>query len=147
MRLEDLHKLTPARLKALNQASIFSVLDLLHFFPRRYLDRNNIKSIGMIRFNEASVTITGKVQQIEEVGFGKQKRLEAFINDGTGILKCVWFKGGKYFQKTLKKGDYISVFGDVKKFGRYWSVAHPEIDKIGENDQISRTQGTVAVYP
>ncbi|MCG8374004.1 MAG: hypothetical protein MI700_10740 [Balneolales bacterium] len=61
---------------ALRSAGIHSVSDLLHFFPRRYLDRTNVQQIRHLMGSGEEVTVSGKVTSVKENGFGKKKRLE-----------------------------------------------------------------------
>lgn len=139
--------ISPNRLKALAASGIHSPEDLLDFFPRRYLDRSVVRTIGSLTgFNE-QVTIMGRISEPLETGFGRAKRLEATIEDDTGRLNLVWFRGHAYYKKYLKAGEQISAFGNVKKFGRSLSMAHPDIDKVGRGSTFSKTTGIVPVYP
>lgn len=135
--------ITAPRLKALQANGIRSDQDLLDFIPRRYLDRNAVSSVGLLQGNGEEVTIIGTVKNVRLEG----KRLEVVIADPTGQLKCVWFRGISYFQKLLSPGDEISVFGKVQRYGRWLSIAHPDIEKIKGKEQLTKTVGTIPVYP
>ncbi len=137
--------ITPARRKALMQAGITGDQDLLDFVPRRYLDRNSFSQIGILRGQEET-TVAGKVIKSETVTRGK-RRFEAIISDQTGELKCVWFKATGYFSKVMKKGTMVAAFGKTARFGRYVSMAHPDIDFLTNTDQSLKTLGTLPVYP
>ncbi len=137
--------ITPARKKALLSAGIQSDWDLLNFAPRRYLDRNSLSPIGSLSGDEET-TIAARVIRTEMITRGK-KRFEAILADETGQLKCVWFRATGYFSKMIKKGEVITAFGKTKRYGRFLSMAHPEIDFIRNPSENLKTLGTIPVYP
>lgn len=92
----------PKRAEALNNASIHTVNDLLHYYPRRYLDRSTVKSIKDIQIND-EVTIIGNVEVCGERRTRKGKLFQAVLSDGTGLTTLVWFNGVKYIKNSIKK--------------------------------------------
>lgn len=93
------------------------------------------------------VTVVGKVVNLQEVGFKRSKRLEVAINDGTGIVKGVWFRGASYFKKIFKEGDLVAFFGPAKRYGKSITIAHPEVDKLSEEGDVSNFSKIVPIYP
>lgn len=93
------------------------------------------------------VTVVGKVVNLQEVGFKRSKRLEIAINDGTGIIKGVWFRGASYFKKIFKEGDLVAFFGPAKRYGKSITIAHPEVDKLSEEGDVSNFSKIVPIYP
>ena len=57
------------------------------------------------------IQIVGKIVQMEEVGAKRSKRLVAFIQDETGLLELVWFKGIKWVKSSIKSNTQYVVFG------------------------------------
>jgi len=145
--LTDLPNLSTKRLKALNESGITSITELLGFFPRRYLDRSAVLPIHQVNGHGEEVTVVGRIKQIRQQGFGRKKRLEIIIQDNTGKLKGVWFKGGYYIKKQYSKGDAVAFFGQAKQYGRYISIAHPEVDKIDSKSDIQNFGRIVPIYP
>src|SRR6056297_3959577 len=96
MKLTDLNKLSTKREKALNAFGIYSVTDLLYLFPRRYIDKSNIKPIRMLGESPDPVSVVGTVDSKEVQGYGGKRRLEVYVSDQTGTLKVHWFRGWKY---------------------------------------------------
>ena len=134
------------RLKALNKAELYNDGDLINFAPRRYLDRQTTLKIFSLQSVDEDVTVIGTVEDITVVNSGR-KRLEMIISDDTGQLKCVWFKGIAYFSKSFEKGDLVSVYGKPKQYGRWISIAHPEVDKLNKPNSSLKTMGIIPVYP
>ncbi len=147
MKLTDLHKLSVKRAEALEKSGISTPADLLLLFPHRYIDKTRIHPIHTLSGQGETVTVIGKVKQVSESGYGKKKRLEVIIADDTGILKGVWFRGGSYFKKLFKKDSLVSFFGTVKRFGRYLSIAHPEVEQLDSKNDALSGQKIVPVYP
>ncbi|MEX0772023.1 MAG: ATP-dependent DNA helicase RecG [Balneolales bacterium] len=132
MKLTSLPGVTQNRLKALTSSGIFTVQDVLDFFPRRYLDKTNILHAAQLEGNGEQVTVIGRISKVQELGFGRKKRLVATLQDDTGSVDGVWFKGLSYFNKMLKQGTTVAFFGTAKHFGRSISMTHPDIEKIDD---------------
>ncbi len=154
MKLTDIPGISPARAKALQETGIRSPQDLIHFFPRTYLDRRTILKIRQLKGSGEKATVMGTISAVGESGFGRKKRLEAILQDDTGQLKGVWFKGVSYFRKILKKGEFFAFFGSVKRYGRYLSMAHPDVEQLSTTetsapDGPDRTHftGIIPIYP
>lgn len=147
MKLVDLPHLSTKRIKALSETGITSILDLLNFFPRRYIDRTTVLSIRQLKGNGEEATVIGRVKKIQQKGYGKKKRLEVLIQDDTASLKGVWFKGAGYIKKMFSEGQLVAFFGKVKRYGRYLSMAHPEVDMISDTSEIKDIARIVPIYP
>ena len=147
MLISKLPNLSTKRLEALQSEGVRTERDLLNFFPRRYLDRSNVQKIKHLMGSGEEVTVVGKVVNIQEVGFKRSKRLEIAINDGTGIVKGVWFRGASYFKKIFKEGELVAFFGAAKRYGKSISIAHPEVDKLSEEGGVSNFSRIVPIYP
>tara|TARA_Y100001935_G_scaffold255673_1_gene271454 strand:+ start:3280 stop:5349 length:2070 start_codon:yes stop_codon:yes gene_type:complete len=147
LNLSSLPGLSTKRLEALQSVGIHTPQHLLNLFPRRYLDRSNNQSIAHLMGSGEEVTVSGKVSAVNEVGFGKKKRLEVTIKDGSGSLKGVWFRGAGYFKRIFKIGDYVAFFGAAKRYGKNITMAHPEVDKLSNEDDLDTFSKIIPVYP
>lgn len=147
MKLLDLHSLNQKRLRALQAAGISHPEDLLNFFPRRYLDKSNIKPIRLLNESEDPVTVVGKVVSKNVTGYKRKKRLEVIVQDQSGSLKAVFFKGWKYFITQFKEDEWVALYGKAKRFGHYMSMAHPEVDQLQNRDDIQKFDTLTPIYP
>lgn len=147
MKLQDLPNLSNKRIEALSESGINSILDLLNFFPHRYIDRTTIVPIRDLDGTGEEVTVVGRIKKIQQKGYKNKKRLEIIIQDDTASLKGVWFKGGYYIKRQFSEGDAVAFFGQVKRYGRYMSMAHPEVDKISGKADLKDLKRIVPVYP
>lgn len=147
MKLLDLSGLSQKRLRALHDSGIHRPLDLLHLFPRRYIDKSNIVSIRSLRLHHEPVTIVGNVQQVNVIGRARKKRLEVIVGDDTGQCKAVFFRGWKYFIRLFKEGVWVSLFGTAKQYGSMMSMAHPEVDVLQDPDEAKKFDTLIPIYP
>lgn len=147
MKLLDLHNLSQKRLQALQQSGIRTPADLLHFFPRRYIDKSNVIPIWNLSSHQEAVTVTGKVISTEVTGFGNKKRLEVIVQDKTGSMKAVFFKGWKYFINQFTQGKWVSLFGVPKQYGRQVSMAHPEVEQLDDPKDFEAARSLIPIYP
>lgn len=147
MSISKLKGLSTKRLEALSTEGILSMDDLLNFFPRRYLDRSNTQKMKHLAGSGEEVTVAGKVTEINMAGYGRKKRLEVIINDGSGDVKGVWFRGVGYFSKFFKKGDFVAFYGSAKRYGSSINIAHPEVDKISSDEELDTFSRIFPIYP
>ena len=127
----------------LNEMGILTAEDLLYYFPRRYLDRTNIKAISHLVTGE-DVTVVGEVINSHIQQIRNRRILHVTLRDDTGYLTLNWFQGHQWIQKMLKPGETVSVSGRVEFF-RGHTMTHPDFDFL-DKDQIN-TGMLVPVYP
>ena len=123
----------PQRATVLNkELNLFSLHDLLYYFPYKYVDRSRLYYIHEIDGNMPYIQLKGEILSFETFGEGRQRRLVGHFSDGTGIIDLVWFQGIKYLLEHYKtKTEYI-VFGKPTVFNGRINVAHPDMDPSGE---------------
>jgi len=134
------------RAKCLNQVGVDTILDLLYYFPRRYLDRRNITQIKDLK-KDMTASVVGKVQFCG-IKPGRKSRYILVVFDGTGYMNCVWFHRVKYWNNVFEKGETVAFSGKVGYFGDYQMI-HPEFDKLsdsGEKDFLN-TGRIIPLYP
>ncbi|MFV5684595.1 ATP-dependent DNA helicase RecG [Flavobacterium sp. GB2R13] len=129
------------------ELGIYKYVDLVNFFPNRYIDRTRYYKINELQNNSAEVQIIGKIINIKTVEFGRnQKRLVATFVDDTGQMELVWFQGHKWIGESLKLNEICVIFGKCTSFGNAFNMAHPEIELMTEHEQSLRS-AMQPVYP
>ncbi len=119
----------PQRATMLNkELNIFSLYDLLYYFPYKYVDRSRLYYIHEIDGNMPYIQLKGQILSFETIGEGRQRRLVAHFSDGTGVVDLVWFQGIKYLMGRYKAHEEYIVFGKPTVFNGRINVAHPDID-------------------
>ena len=127
----------PKRAEVLEKdLSIRSYADLLYYFPFRYVDKSQFYKVSEVHSDLPYIQIVGKIVQMEEVGAKRSKRLVAFIQDETGLLELVWFKGIKWVKSSIKSNTQYVVFGKPNLFNGKINIAHPEIESLEEHKKV-----------
>ena len=126
----------PKRATALEIAGIRSIRDLLYNFPFDYLDRSRIVHIrDLKKFVDAEepVTVIGQVyrQELRRSRRSHQLVFLLTLEDETGHLPCVWFKGVQWFKDAFEPGELLAVsaYPGFDKLGRI-QFTHPEFDRL-----------------
>ena len=104
----------PKKADKLNKLGIFTLKDLLYYFPRQFEDRNNLNKIAQLEDGE-KVTIKAVISSINTFSPKEGMTLTKIdVKDETGSAKLVFFNKS-YIKNTFRPGDSILVFGKVKK--------------------------------
>lgn len=124
------------------ELGIFTFYDLLMTFPFRHIDRSVVNFIADIK-DDLPVQIKGRLSPLTLTGSKFQKRINATLSDGTGTLNLVWFQGASWLEKSLIPGEEYLIYGKATPGGRYFSMAHPEMELVRN---IKRLPGLEPVY-
>jgi ATP-dependent DNA helicase RecG len=135
----------PKRSDALGTAGIETVDDLLHYYPRRYLDRTTVKSIHDVKKGD-EVTMIGTVEVCGERHTRKRKLFQAVLSDGTGMITLVWFNGVKYIKNAVNKGNRLAIHGKVEFYNGF-QIVHPDFDKLDSDADPINTGTIIPLYP
>ena len=129
--IEYLKGVGPSRAELLKkELGIFTFQDLANLFPNRYLDRTQFYKISQLEKNNAEVQIIGKLTQIKTVSQKNKKRLTARLEDDSGSIELVWFKGHKWIKENLKINNLYVIFGKTNWFNGQFSMPHPEMETL-----------------
>ena len=136
----------PARADLLKkELRIFTYRDLLTYYPFRYVDKSKIFKVADLNSDLPFVQIKGKIIKFEDIGRGRAKRLIAHLEDDTGIIKLVWFKGTRWIKSSLKLNVEYLVFGKPTAFKNTFNIVHPETDLWEDYNQKAHV-GLQGVY-
>lgn len=135
----------PKKAEILNkEIDVFSVEDLLYYFPYKYIDRSRIYFVHEIDGSMPYIQLKGRITAFETFGEGRNKRLVGHFTDGTGFIDLVWFQGIKFIADKYRVNAPIIVFGKPTQFGSKFNIAHPDIEAF--IDERSRTTGLMPYY-
>ena len=140
------------------ELGIETLSDLIHLYPFRYIDRRGITRICDVRPDLAYVQIRARVVSRTlygqgstvippegQINFNTCRRLSVIIDDGSGRIETVFFKGIKWNWGRLVPGSEFIFFGKPQSFGDRVNIVHPEVDlpQAGAPAQSALT----GVYP
>lgn len=146
--LQDIKFLTgvgPRKSVILNQElKVFTVGDLIYYFPYKYVDRTKFYTIREINSSLPYIQVKGRITGMEMVGTGRNQRLVAYLTDGTGLLELIWFQGIKFVKQTLKTTVEYIVFGKPAEFNGQFSIVHPELDE--NKPESAKKEGYIQAF-
>ena len=140
MGIQYLHGVGPKRAQLLEkELGIRTVGDLVRFYPFRYVDRSGFQSIASLRPDLSYVQIRARVTKAivysktgdpfpGEIKYNLAQRLSVMVEDGTGSIEVVFFKGIKWMHERLRPGCEFVFFGKPSVFGTRINLVHPEVD-------------------
>ena len=113
------------RAQALNKLGVFSLLDLISYFPRRYEDRSTLKPIALVQDGE-SVCISAVVADEPHLsrirrGFDLVK-LRAY--DDSAEVSITYFNQS-YVRNQLHRGSAYRFYGKMEVKGSHRSLTNP----------------------
>ena len=135
----------PRRAKTLKDHHILDIGDLLHYYPRKYIDRSIITKMNMIKVGQ-EVLVVGKVQSFGLKKTRKRNYYQVTLNDNYGNINLIWFHALSWITGKFEIGDIIAAYGKVDFFNGF-NITHPEFDSLEDNDDPINTGQIIAVYP
>ncbi|MEU8514854.1 ATP-dependent DNA helicase RecG [Kitasatospora sp. NPDC048722] len=110
-----------------------TVGDLLHHYPRRYVERGQLTSLDELEVDE-HVTVLARIEKVTLIPFRGRKgdRLEVVVTDGRSRLSLVFFNQG-WRQKELRSGAQGLFAGKVNVFNRTRQLVSPDYQLLDED--------------
>lgn len=132
----------------LKDLGIFTVQDLLEWYPRAYEDRRAARSISSLKLDEL-VSLRAEVVNVRSYNLGKSRRkvYDLTVRDATGKIHCKFFrvpyKG--YFER-FKPLQTVRVVGKVTHYRGQIEFHHPDVqDDVPE--ALHDDDVVVPIYP
>lgn len=134
----------PAKVPLLNSLNIYTLGDLLTYFPREYEDRSIVKKISEVS-NDEEVTIQARV--VSEISVNRIRKnmtiIKTIVEDDTGRCTITWFNQ-TYINKQIKRGEVYKFFGKVSNEFNHVEMKNPVFDAVG----VSKNTGKIMpIYP
>lgn len=130
----------------LNLLGIYTVKDLLVYFPRKYIDSTNISTIQDINLHpqaQEHYVIKVKIKSFKNTYIKRNMSIQvAEVEDETGILKPKWFNQ-TYLSRVLKVGKTFLLRGKVKLKTRTFDFFPTDFEEIKEETTKTRHLGGI----
>ena len=131
----------PRKVEALATMEIETVLDLLTYYPRRYLDRTQQATIKDLKVGDEAMVLA-VVKRVQSRRTRQRRALvEVDVFDGTSYLRCTFFNQ-PWRSKQLKEGADAVFFGKLEAYRGRRQMTNPVVNLIG-----NRTGRIVPIYP
>ena len=134
----------PQRGNALIKNGIENIGDLLHYYPRKYLDRTNIQTIRNTKIGDEAVII-GKIISLGVKSARRRKFFQVTISDNTGYVSCIWFNSISWIIDKFQKGNSIAIFGKLE-FRKGFQMVHPDFDILEDGEDPVNTGKILPQY-
>jgi ATP-dependent DNA helicase RecG len=129
--------------EALSSVGVESLLDLITYYPRRYVDRTNEARIRDMEVGEEAFALVTVERTSSRRTRGRPPRMlvTVDVSDGTGRLRVTFFNQA-WRERQLQPGMTVALFGKLELFGGRRQMTNPVVDLIG-----NRTGRIVPIYP
>jgi len=133
----------PERVKSLNKLGIFTLEDLITYYPRTYEDRSKAKKISELINGEEALIEAICVSKIAEIRIRKNMTIyKLIVRDETDTCEITWFNM-PYLKTKFKLGNTYKFFGKVKRIGKI-EMNSPIFE---EADVSNNTGKIIPIYP
>ena len=134
----------PSRVKLLNKLNIFTLEDLITYFPREYEDRGNVKNIIELTDGEEALIDVICISRMTEVKVRKNMTIcKLIVRDETSALTITWFNM-TYLKSYFKLGEKYKFFGKVKRTPKGFEMMSPVFDL---KNSEKNTGKIIPIYP
>lgn len=135
--IEAIKGVGPKTAEAFHAAGLFTVRDLIYFFPRAYEDFSKVTTIAAIR--PGKVSLRGTFEDIRTKRVRRSMVItEATLVDKTGKVAVVWFNQG-YRVKQIESNKEFLVSGEFGLQRNKYQVVSPSVELVaGENVSVGR---------
>lgn len=133
------------RAKLFSKLGLFTVGDLLHYFPRDYEDRSVFKPISEAADGES---ITVRVRFVAGITESRPRRnlsiQKAQVTDGVSLMNVTWFNQSYVRQSIDTSREYV-FYGTVRRSGSRVEIHNPVFEELEHSGNL--TGRIVPVYP
>ena len=134
----------PNRVVLLNRLGIYTLEDLISYYPREHEDRSKVKPIAELVDGEETLIRAMAVSRISEVRIRKGFTLyKLIVRDESGTCQITWYNQS-YIKNYFKPGQIYQFYGKVsKKYGNIDMQA-----PVFDNESSSKNTGKIIpIYP
>ena len=133
----------PNRVKLLNKLNIFTLKDLITYYPRTYEDRSKPRNIAECIDGEEVLIEAIAIGRISEVRLKGKTMQKLVVRDETGTANITWFNQS-YLKNKFEVGNKYQFYGKISNsFGKI-SMTSPVFD---ENGKKLNTGKIIPIYP
>jgi ATP-dependent DNA helicase RecG len=144
MPVQFLKGVGPARAETFAKLEVKTAADLLEYYPRDWYFAPAPVKIEQLETDQ-TVTLAGVVESTDWQVWRKPPYFEAYIDDGTGICRIIWFHG-RFLQDKITPGVKLVVWGKVSEYKHQLQLTNPKFVII-EDDEITADSFSGPVYP
>ena len=139
--IKNLKSVGPKRLKLLNNIGIFSIKDLLYFYPRMYEDSSKILKLSEGIIGEKSTFRCRILSLLDNRNIRRGLSITSFlIEDDSAEAKLIFFNN-RFIKNTIDFGETYLIYGKYERFRGRIQLTSPEIEKVDNIRNLGRIRG------
>ena len=133
----------PNRVKLLNKLNIFTLGDLITYYPRGYEDRSKPKNMLECIDGEEALIEAIVVNRMTEIRLKGKTMYKLQVRDESGIGTAIWFNQS-YLKNKFQVGKKYKFYGKISNaFGKI-TIQSPVFD---EEEKNNNTGKIIPIYP
>ena len=135
----------PNRVKLLNKLTIYTLEDLITYFPREYEDRSKPKKICDTENGEECLIEGIVTSKIKEIRTHRRNMTiyKLIVRDETDSCELIWYNQS-YLKKMFKIGETYKFYGKINKKIGTTEMLSPVYDVEGSNRNTGKI---IPIYP
>ena len=134
----------PNRVTLLNRLGIYTLGDLITYYPRDYEDRSKPKTLDSIEDGEEALIEGVAISRLSEIKTRKKLTIyKLVIRDQTGACTITWYNQ-PYLKRIFRVGEKYKFYGRITKRNSKYEMNSPVFD-MEENQK--NTGRIVPIYP
>ena len=133
----------PNRVKLLNKLNIYTLRDLITYFPRNHEDRSIAKKIAECADGETALIKATALTKITEIRARRLSIYRLVVNDESSSCVITWYNQ-KYLKDRFKVGETYTFFGKIENKGGTFEMKSPVFDEDGVDKNTGKI---VPIYP
>ena len=134
----------PSRVKSFNKLKIYTLEDLITYYPRGYEDRSQIKKISDVVDGEKCTLEVKPITPVSTRMLGRYKSIEkCIVTDESDNCTITWFNQ-PYISKQFVMGEKYRIFGKVSIKNGIKEINSPVYDSV---DKKNNTGKIIPSYP
>ncbi len=142
--ISTIKSIGPAREKLFNKLGVYTVEDMLKYYPRAYEDRSKLKDICEVRDGETVLIKACAVTVVKNNRIRRGLSLQKLkVTDHTGIVEITWFNQDWIAKGFNLESDYY-FYGEVKVKNNRIEMTNPVYEPC---DKSQLTNKIVPIYP
>ena len=129
--------------EGLAAVGVENLLDLLTYYPRRYVDRTNEARVRDLVVGEEALVLVTVQRATSRRTRGRPPKVLVTVDvtDGSGHLRVNFFNQA-WRERQLRPGMTVALFGKLEIYAGRKQMTNPVVDLIGD-----RTGRIVPIYP
>lgn len=133
----------PNRVKLLNKLNIYTLKDLITYFPRNHEDRSIPKKIAECEDGETVLIKATALTKITEIRTRRLSIYRLVVNDESSSCVITWFNQ-KYLKDKFKVGEKYTFYGKIENKGGTFEMKSPVFDEDGVDKNTGKI---IPIYP